>query len=277
MTAGCAGLPTRCRRGRPATRAAVLIHGFSGGPASWRRVEALLDVPSHAPAVRGHAGSPSGSPEDDRAACGAFEAEVDRLASGIETAVPAPRFVVGYSLGGRLALGLLVRYPDLFEGAALIGANPGIGGRRERAARRAADGKWARVIEERGLAVFDREWSDQPLFRGQRRLEADVLEEQRAIRLGHDATALAGAMRALSLGAMPDYRPALPAVACRVELIVGGLDAKFSAIAGRMAELLPEAVVHIVDGAGHNVPLEAPTELARLLNGRLKRAVAGPS
>ncbi len=248
---------------------AVLIHGFSGSPASWRRVQALLDAPAVAPAVGGHGA---------KAGAVSFGAEIDRLAAGIREVARPPRIVVGYSLGGRLALGLLVRHPDLFRGGALIGANPGIGCETERAVRRQADERWARLIEERGLAAFDREWSALPLFRSQRGLDDAALLEQRGIRLGHDPNRLAAAMRAFSLGAMPDYRPALPGVGCPVDLIAGGLDAKFAALARKMAEKVPEASVRIIDGAGHNVPLEAPEELARLLNAALSgRAARAPA
>lgn len=191
---------------------------------------------------------------------------MDRLASVVGKTAPAPRYLAGYSLGGRLALGLLVRYPGLFAGAALIGANPGIGGERERAERREADGTWAHLIEERGLEAFDREWSRLALFASQSRLEPGALEEQRRIRLGHSRAALASAMRTLSLGAMPDYRPFLSSISCPVELIAGSLDSKFIGLARQMAGLLPAATVRIVDGVGHNVPLEAPARLAGLLN-----------
>lgn len=249
----------------------VLIHGFSGSPASWRRVEALLDAPSHALAVGGHGGE---SPPAISSGPAAFEAEVDRLAAVVQAEVPAPRLAVGYSLGGRLALGLLVRHPELFLGAVLIGANPGIGGEGARVARRGDDERWARLIEEEGLAVFDDEWSALPLFASQHDLDAGRLAGQRRTRLRHDPAALGAAMRALGLGAMPDYRPVLPGVVCPVDLIAGSLDTKFVALARKMAETLPNAAVHVVEGAGHNVPLEAPAELARLLNatvGRLDR------
>lgn len=245
---------------------AVLIHGFSGSPASWRRVEALLNVPGHALTVCGHGGEPS--PAISRGPA-AFEAEVDRLGAVVRAEVPPPRVVVGYSLGGRLALGLLVRHPDLFLGAALIGANPGIGGEDDRVARRRDDERWARLIEEGGLAAFDSEWAALPLFASQQDLDAGRLAEQRRVRLGHDPAALGAAMRALSLGAMPDYRRALRDIACRVELIVGCLDTKFESLARQMAETLLNAAVHVVEGAGHNLPLEAPAELARLLNATL--------
>ena len=250
---------------------AVLIHGFSGSPESWRSVRGRLDTPSFAPVVYGHGGA---GPAVAAAHPGtSFEAEVDRLASVVAEMASAPRYLAGYSLGGRLALGLLVRHADLFVGAALIGANPGIGDDRERAERRETDGTWARLIEERGLSAFDREWSRQPLFASQARLAAEALEEQRRIRLGHNRSALASAMRTLSLGAMPDFGSFLPAICCPIELIVGGLDTKFRALARQMAGLLPAATLHIVDGVGHNVPLEAPSELARLLNGFLERAI----
>lgn len=247
---------------------AVLIHGFSGSPASWRRVEALLDAPSHALAVCGHGGeSPPASAEGPTS----FEAEVDRLGAVVEAEVPAPRLAVGYSLGGRLVVGLLVRHPDLFSGAVLIGANPGIAGEDARVARRRDDERWARLIEEDGLAIFDNRWSALPLFSSQHDLDAGRLAEQRRTRLSHDPAALGAAMRALGLGAMPDYRPFLSSITCPVELIVGSEDSKFVGLARQMAGRLPVATVRIVDGVGHNVPLEAPARLARLLNDAARR------
>ena len=254
---------------------AVLIHGFSGGSESWRSVRSRLDMPSCAPVVYGHDGT---RPAIPAALPGAsFEAEVDRLASVVAEAAPAPRYLSGYSLGGRLALGLLVRHADLFAGAALIGVNPGIGDERERAERREADGTWARLIEERGLSAFDREWSRLALFASQARLAPEALEEQRRIRLGHSRTALASAMRTLSLGAMPDFRPFLPAVCCPIELIAGSLDSKFIGLARQMAGVFPAATVRIVDGVGHNVPLEAPARLAGLLSAAAGRTLRGRS
>lgn len=262
---------------------AVLIHGFSGSPESWRRMAPMLDAPSYAPAIRGHCRGDGGAEAGAAAAtsgsraavdaCAAFDAEVDRLAAEIGSAVPAPRYVAGYSLGGRLALGLLVRHSDLFAGAALIGANPGIEAQAERAERRKADEAWARRIEEEGLAAFDREWSRFPLFTSQRRLDPEVVAEQRGIRLSHDPAELAAAMTALSLGEMPDYRSALAGIVLPVELVAGGHDPKFKSLARRMALDLPGGAVHVVEGVGHNVPLEAPAELARLLN----EAIAGAS
>ncbi len=249
---------------------AVLVHGFSGSPASWRRLTARLGSRAWAPALRGHAGAGVPAAGDDSGA--AFSAEVERLARAIADNVPAPRFLVGYSLGGRIALGLLASRPDLFVGAVVVGANPGLPNDAERTVRRQEDETWARLIEEQGVEAFDREWSALPLFASQNRLDADLLAEQRRTRLGHEPRALAAAMRALSLGAMPDFRPVLPAVGCPVTLVAGGLDSKFVELAAQMAALLPAGRLEIVDGVGHNVPLEAPGRLARLVDRAISEA-----
>jgi 2-succinyl-6-hydroxy-2,4-cyclohexadiene-1-carboxylate synthase len=50
-----------------------------------------------------------------------------------------------------------------------------------------------------------------------------------------------------------------------VALIVGERDATFRAIAERMVDLLPQATLHLVDGAGHAAQLERPQAVAALL------------
>ncbi|RLB41429.1 MAG: hypothetical protein DRH23_17845, partial [Deltaproteobacteria bacterium] len=54
-----------------------------------------------------------------------FDDEVARLAA-LASSLQSPRLLCGYSLGARLALGLLVRQPCLFDAALLIGLHPGL-------------------------------------------------------------------------------------------------------------------------------------------------------
>jgi len=102
----------------------VLIHGFAGSPASWDAVVERLpeDWSVLRPALAGH--DPlAGWPQEVRS----FEDEVDRLAHEIGPGPPS--LLCGYSLGGRLALGLLARHPGRFAAALVIGAHPGLPGR----------------------------------------------------------------------------------------------------------------------------------------------------
>jgi 2-succinyl-6-hydroxy-2,4-cyclohexadiene-1-carboxylate synthase len=78
-------------------------------------------------------------------------------------------------MGGRVALGLLVRHPDLFSAATLIGASPGLADPAERAARgvrtRSGPGCWKR----RGLGTFVAAWEALPLFATQGRVDPAAL------------------------------------------------------------------------------------------------------
>lgn len=240
----------------------ALLHGFTGGPDSFQEVLGFLHAPPDeiaTPVLVGH-----GDPARDRAVTG-FESEVDRLAAALRER-GVRWHLVGYSLGGRLALGLLVRHPELFGAATLIGAQPGLATEAERAERRAADERRCDLLEQRGIEAFVAEWEAMPLFATQSRLSADALARQRAERLKHDPRGLARSLRLTGLGVMPSYAGALAGLRVPVTLVAGVEDAKFSALAHGMARAIPGARVELVAGAGHNVVLERPRALARLLS-----------
>jgi 2-succinyl-6-hydroxy-2,4-cyclohexadiene-1-carboxylate synthase len=236
--------------------ALALLHGFASDPSSWDEVRKRLDpdVAVVAPALVGH-----GDREDESVSD--FEAEVDRLAARLRK--HGDRFhLCGYSLGGRVALGLLSRHGALFTGATIVSGQPGLESAEERALRVTADEKWCRLLEERGIEAFVREWEALPLFSTQAGLDTSVLAAQRATRLRRDPRGLSHSLRATGLGVMPAYWERLGGVLVPTTLLVGGLDEKFRRIAERMARALPAARVEVVRGAGHNLVLEAPDAVA---------------
>ncbi|MGK7311134.1 MAG: alpha/beta fold hydrolase [Candidatus Longimicrobiales bacterium M2_2A_002] len=263
----------------------ILLHGFTGSPDSWGDViDHLGPVPDAAapgtlgattiaratapttrapiilaPTALGHDGTPG--PADVTT----FGGVVDRLAAVIRSRVPGPAQLVGYSMGGRIALGLLVRHPELFAAATLIGASPGLATAGERQERVEKDEEWARLLDEEGLDTFVAAWEALPLWSTQAAIPGERLERQRAIRRAHDPRGLARSLRVVGLGRMPDYRPLLADVDLPVRLVVGARDPKFRALAEEMAARLPRATVTAVPGAGHNVVLERPREIAELL------------
>ncbi len=227
----------------------VLLHGFTGCPAAWDEVRARLGEESLAPPLFGH----HPSQLDERG----FLDEVDRLAA----LVPDGAHLVGYSLGARLALALLARHPRRVRRATLVGVHPGLPDE-ERAARAAADERWA-GLAERDLAAFVDAWEAQPLFATQAHLPAPVRERQRRQRLAHSPTGIARALRRLGLAAMPPIDSSK--VAAPVTLVAGAADEKFVAVARHLVARLPRASLTVVDGAGHNVALEQPARLAQLM------------
>jgi 2-succinyl-6-hydroxy-2,4-cyclohexadiene-1-carboxylate synthase len=281
------------------SRPLVLVHGFTGSPESWAGVrrrlgsdersgdpslddpgftDPSLDGPAltdpspddpgsphppsggtFAPALLGHDGT--GGPPG----IGTFEAEVDRLAAAIRQHGIRTAHLAGYSMGGRVSLGLLVRHPDLFASATLIATSPGLRTPGEREARAARDEGWARLLETGGLDTFVAAWEALPLFATQDRLPPAAAAEQRRIRRSHDPHGLARSLRVLGLARMPDYRPRLADMELPVRLVVGQRDARFEALGREMAQRLPRGTLTRVPDAGHNVVLECPAETVALI------------
>ena len=66
---------------------------------------------------------------------------------------------------------------------------------------------------------------------------------------------------------MPPLWQRLQELAIPVDLVVGERDEKFRATAERMGGALRSARLHVVEGAGHTVHLEAPDAVVELLAG----------
>jgi 2-succinyl-6-hydroxy-2,4-cyclohexadiene-1-carboxylate synthase len=228
----------------------TLLHGFAGDPSAWDGVITAwrARIAPDPVALPGHGG---GWVRDD------WDANVAQLAD----AVAARDIVVGYSLGARLALGLVAL--GACEHAVLVSVNPGLpaDAHAERAARRAGDATWAALLRTQGIATFTDAWQAQPLFATQaERVDPAVLAARRTRRLAHDPEQLARALEQMGLAEMPDYRAALAAAEGRVTLVVGADDAKFVALARGSG--LPFATIW---NSGHDPTLEQPRELARVL------------
>jgi 2-succinyl-6-hydroxy-2,4-cyclohexadiene-1-carboxylate synthase len=235
-----------------------LLHGFLGTPALWSG-EILDGVEGEraAPVLPGHGLDPWGVGVES------FDQAVDEVAR--RCPFTDNTLVIGYSLGARLALGLLERHPGRFSGALVIGVNPGIEDPGERAARAAADDAEARRLEDEGVEAFVDRWENLPLFATQRRLPPPAREQLRRGRLGHTTRGLAWALRTLSPGRMPSRWGFLGGMTRPLATVTGGLDERYRAIGARLARACPGAWHAVVEGVGHNVALEAPALVAREL------------
>ncbi len=229
----------------------LLLHGFTGSSASWGDLlldglaasvgaPVLVDLPGHG----GQQIPPAGI-------------ELESTLANIEAHGDWPADLIGYSMGGRLALHFAVSHPDAVQRLVLESASPGLESGAEQAARRAADEILADRIEM-GLEAFVDDWMSQPLFETQRAVPVPELARQRAIRLANDPSALAASLRALGTGSLPSLWDRLPRLGVPTLLLVGELDRKFVDINRRMVERLPHAELVIVPDAGHAVHLERP-------------------
>jgi 2-succinyl-6-hydroxy-2,4-cyclohexadiene-1-carboxylate synthase len=238
----------------------VCLHGFTGSPESFEPVR------EHLPGVQLSALRLVGHGEPARAVNG-FEDEVARLAALLPK---GPLRLVGYSLGARLALGLLTRHQGRFESAVLIGLNPGLRSETEREQRRAQDQVWIDLLEKQGLEPFLELWERQPLFAAPSTLPLNVSEKKRSERRKHDPFELARSLRVTGLAGMPDYWPFLPELRLPVTLMAGEKDEKFRNLGLMAAELLPHARVELAGGASHDVLLERPDLVAVAIEEQLE-------
>ncbi len=208
------------------------------------------------PVAEGLAGSYRTAPVEF--ATWSFDERIDELLD----ATPAGGAVVGYSMGGRLALHAALREPARFGALVLIGVTAGIEDPSERADRRASDESLAEWMERRSIEEVVARWEEQPVFATQ---STELRERQRAGRLSHDPEDLARLLRSAGQGVSPPVWDRLVELRCPVLLTAGEQDRRYATAARRMAERLPDARVKLVPDAGHAPQLEAPAEFIALL------------
>lgn len=231
----------------------LLLHGFTGAPASWDELGLPTDARVLRPALAGHGPNP--------APATSWSDEIDRLVELLEVEGATDVHLVGYSMGGRVGWGLL-QATDRITRATLIGAHPGLEDDYARVRRRSDDERWRRLLMQ-GLEPFVERWEALPLWRSQLELDPNRLLRQRAIREQHDPAALAATLRAIGLAEMPRTDPAK--VRVPVTLVVGGEDHRHRAIAERFAPSLTDVRVVVVEGSGHNVLLEQPEAIREVV------------
>ena len=178
-------------------------------------------------------------------------------------------FLVGYSLGGRLALRAALRSPEAYRGVVLVGATAGIEEGPMRVQRAEADEKLASWMEAMPIEDIVALWERQPLFADQ--AEA-LVEEQRPGRLSQDQRSLALLLRTAGQGVLDPVWDELHSFDLPLLAIAGARDDGYSAAAKRIASVAPNARAAIVAGAGHAPQLQQPDEVARLITEFLEQA-----
>ncbi|TAK62806.1 MAG: 2-succinyl-6-hydroxy-2,4-cyclohexadiene-1-carboxylate synthase [Dehalococcoidia bacterium] len=243
------------RHGGGGGEALLLLHGFTGAASTWHDVSASWDGWRRiAVDLIGHGGSDA--PDDERRYT--MEDCVADLVALLDELAIDRATVLGYSMGGRVALQLAAAAPERVAALVLEGASPGIDDAGERAARVLSDRALADDIERDGIEAFVDRWERVPIFATQARLPDDVRARQRRQRLSNRPAGLANSLRGMGAGAQSSLWPRLQELAMPALLIAGEDDAKYSEMAHDTASRMPAADVRIVPGAGHAVHLERP-------------------
>jgi 2-succinyl-6-hydroxy-2,4-cyclohexadiene-1-carboxylate synthase len=231
-------------------RRIALVHGFLGSPADWADVLARLS-PGVAcdcvPLVE--------------LGCASIAEAAGSLAARLERA-PCDA-IVGYSMGGRIALELAATRPELSPRLVLLSASPGLEDAGERARRAAEDDARAAELLLDGVDRFAERWYRLPLFAS---FAAHASFADARLRRGRgDAAFWARCVSGCSPGRAEPRWSAVPTLAPRTAFVAGALDERYAAVAARAHAIAPALRTEIVPASGHVLPLEAPADCARVI------------
>ncbi len=177
---------------------------------------------------------------------------------------PAKKWaVIGYSMGGRLALYLALHYSAIFTKAVVISASPGLQEENERFEREQKDELQIQALLQSPMSEFLKHWYQQPLFSS---LKSKLgFEEMWQHRLRNDPIYLAKSIRCMGLAKQPSLWQMLGDCLVPLLFVCGVLDEKFLELNQKMCRLCPQAKLSVIANCGHNVVVEAPENLKQIL------------
>lgn len=236
----------------------IFLHGFLGRPSDWALVKAYLpfgDVHIYTP---DYLKDPQLGPHHS------FETWAENFVKWTEKVVGGNKhnILVGYSLGGRLALHALEKKPEIWQKVILISTNPGIedeqhdniGNSEERQKRWLSDAYWAEEFAKSPWEAVLRNWNSQPVFKGGAveppRVETDFSREVLSLILTQ-----------WSLAQQRNMREVISKYVQKIHWLVGETDEKFMALTEQLKNQIRDLQVEIVTGAAHRVPFDNPKNL----------------
>lgn len=190
------------------------VHGFLGLPADWMFLTEHFDVEMPA----------------------------------IGSIPPRGDILLGYSVGGRLALHALLNGAT-YRRAVIVSSGLGVEGE-ARPARSASDEQWARVFESAPWDEAILGWNAQPVLRSSPALPRRERD--------FDRRELARQLREWSPAVLPPIAARLHEIEIPVLWVAGERDQKYVDEGRRALSLLPNAELWICPGAGHRVPWDQP-------------------
>ncbi len=230
----------------------LFLHGFMGNSNDFNSVMALLADHFYCIAVDlpGHGNTLVSGGEE----CYTMPNTARALLCLLDSLNIEKCFLVGYSMGGRLALYMSLHFPNCFAKVVLESASPGLKTDGERLARIQHDAKLANQLETSDFKSFLLNWYEQPIFNNlkQHPQFVDLFER----RLQNNPLELARSLRQMGTGCQPSLWTKLADNKIPLLLLVGEHDDKFISINAAMTKICKLAQIKIIKGCDHNIHFE---------------------
>ncbi len=237
--------------------AIMFLHGFMGRGDDWETTALQFadDYFCIVPDLPGHGDTQLSTDPGEYSMSATAQSVVDVLTRlGIDRAT-----LVGYSMGGRIALYVALEYPERANGLVLESASPGLSTERERADRIEIDEGRAFRLASDGIDRFVDEWYEMQLFESLKN-HPDALAVIKEKRKQNSVDGLSRCLRGVGTGAQPSLWQRLSECTMPALLLCGEYDEKFIEINRAMSESMDHSKLRIVSGAGHLVHVEQPSD-----------------
>lgn len=163
-------------------------------------------------------------------------------------------YLLGYSMGGRLALYMAIKFPQYFPKVVLESASPGLKSLAEREVRIKGDRQLAEELREGDFNNFLDRWYENPLFNSL--TKHPNFSQLKVRRRKNNPLELAKSLQYLGTGTQPSLWSHLPGHKNPLLLLVGESDRKFIRINQQIANLCPTAKLKVIPNCGHNIHFE---------------------
>jgi 2-succinyl-6-hydroxy-2,4-cyclohexadiene-1-carboxylate synthase len=228
----------------------VFIHGFLGAPSDWDQVAGqisakplfFVDLNSEFEVVDLN-----------------FQAWPKAFKNWLKKKkISVPVKVVGYSMGGRLALPLLDQ--GLVQSAILLSSHLGFPelALKERTERRLENQKWSEKFLNDDWEKVIKDWNDQEVFK-------DSTHEPKRLEQNYNRTKLAAMLTGFSLSDQKDYSQLFKTRKSQIAYLVGNKDKKYGMLALKFMRDFPAAKIEIIQNSGHRMIFDQPQSVAEKL------------
>lgn len=247
-----------CSKGDSNNPTILFLHGFMGDRLEFKTAIAVLSEQFYCVAIdlQGHGQTEAIDRDNDHDDYYTIQSTANFVIKFLDLLRLERCFLVGYSMGGRVALYLALYFPQYFHRVVLESASAGLRSTKERSDRLAKDRQLAAKLETSDFRLFLENWYQQPIFATLR--SHPDFPQLLAHRFHNSPAQLAKSLRNLSTGMQPSLWELLSENEIPLLLIVGDLDLKFVQINRQMQSLCKQAQLEIMPSCGHNIHFENP-------------------